>query len=46
MKRLYKFLSPLVILALAWSCGEDDNLEPVGTWTLNQPALTDRKSVV
>lgn len=39
MKRLYKFLL-LVVLALAWSCGEDDNLEPIGEWTLNQPTLT------
>jgi len=40
MKQIYKLVSLLLMVAVAWSCGEDDNMDAVGGWTIAEPALT------
>jgi starch-binding outer membrane protein SusE/F len=47
MKSLYKLLA-LMLVALAWSCGNDDNLEPVGNWSITSatPSLPAANSAI
>lgn len=43
MRTYIKLFSPLswaLMIALVWSCGEDDNLEPLGNWELSSFTLT------
>lgn len=40
MKNLYRFLPIIFVVALAWSCGEESNLEPTGNWDLSTPVLS------
>lgn len=37
MKSFHKLL-PLFLVVLAWACGNDDNLEPVGNWSISAAA--------
>ncbi len=39
MKLINKSLLFLA-LTLAWSCGEDDNMDPIGNWTLGDPVVS------
>jgi hypothetical protein len=39
MKRISAYLFLLLGLSMAWSCGEDDNMEPLGEWELSEPVL-------
>ncbi|MBX2966699.1 MAG: SusF/SusE family outer membrane protein [Cyclobacteriaceae bacterium] len=38
--KLYILLSWVLMITLAWSCGENENLEPLGNWELSMPTLT------
>jgi len=40
MKHIYKLVSLLLIVATAWSCGDSDNMDPVGGWTIASPTLS------
>ncbi len=40
MKNIYKLISLLLMVAVIWSCGEDDNMDAVGGWTIAEPTLT------
>lgn len=40
MKTIYKLAFFAALAGMAFSCGEDDNLEPVGNWTMGEPTLT------
>lgn len=39
MKTLYHILFVMAMLVVVWSCDED-NMDPVGEWTLSDPALS------
>lgn len=38
MKTTYKIFSLITLILIAFSCGEDDNLEPTGNWTMENPS--------
>lgn len=49
MKTIYRLLTLLTVLALAWSCGEDDNMDGTGNWEIAAPTLSapaDNASIV
>jgi starch-binding outer membrane protein SusE/F len=37
MKKIYYVISLLTMLLVVWSCGEKDNLDPIGNWELSEP---------
>ncbi len=37
MKNLFPLLAWLVLIPLAWSCEEENNLDPIGNWELREP---------
>lgn len=40
MRKTYiKYILPVMLGLLAWSCTEESNLEPEGQWTLSSPAI-------
>lgn len=40
MKNLIRYCLVLTATLSIWSCGEDDNMDPVGNWDLASPTLT------
>jgi hypothetical protein len=40
MKTIYKLTFFLALVVIAFSCGEEDNLEPTGNWTMKEPVLS------
>ncbi|MCW5911952.1 MAG: hypothetical protein KIT62_12805 [Cyclobacteriaceae bacterium] len=39
MKHYHSLPAFMMILMLAWSCGEKDNLDPLGEWSMTAPVL-------
>ncbi len=40
MKNLIRYFLLLTAPCMVWSCGEDENMDPVGDWELANPTLT------
>jgi hypothetical protein len=40
MKKINLCIATLIMLALAWSCEENENLDPVGNWEIAAPVLS------
>ena len=39
MNKIFLGLLILAVTAITWSCGEEENMEPIGKWDLAQPVL-------